>query len=87
MMMIRHKSLNSLTDFSLHIHLSSFADGVHIHKNTSKIMLSGLFCLQLIFKTLYNFIKNAGTCVFKHSGKKQPAKSNKGLVTPSFKGV
>jgi hypothetical protein len=30
-------------------------------------MLSGLFCLQLLFKTLFSFIKSAGTCVFKHS--------------------
>ena len=50
-------------------------------------MLSELFCLQLLFKTLFSFIKNAGKCVFKQSGLKQPAKSNKGLVTKPFKGV
>jgi hypothetical protein len=50
-------------------------------------MLSGLVWLQLLFKTLFSSIKSAGTCVFKHSGEKQPAKSNKGLETTPLKGV
>ena len=50
-------------------------------------MLSGLFCLQLHFKILFSFIKNAETHVFKHSGEKQPAESNNGLVTTQLKGV
>ena len=50
-------------------------------------MLSGQFCLQLLFKTLFSFIKNAGTCVSKHCGKKKPVKSNKGLVITPFKRV
>jgi hypothetical protein len=50
-------------------------------------MLSGLFCLQLLFKTLFSLIKNAGTCVFEHYGEKQLAKSNKVLVTTPLKGV
>ena len=87
MMIIRHKSLSSLTDFSLHMHSSSFAVSVHIHQFTIKMMLSGLFCLQLLFKTLFSFMKNAGTCVFKHFGEEQPTESNKGLITTLLKGV
>jgi hypothetical protein len=51
------------------------------------MMLSGLFCLQLLFKILFSFIKNAGTCLPTFWEKKQPAKSNKCLVTTTFKGV
>jgi hypothetical protein len=51
------------------------------------MMLSGQFCLQLLFKMLFSLIKNIATCFFKHSGEKQPAKSNKGLVTTPLKGV
>jgi hypothetical protein len=50
-------------------------------------MLSGPHCLQLLLKTLFSFIKSAGTYVSKPSEKKQPAKSNKGLVPTTFKGV
>jgi hypothetical protein len=87
MVIIRHKSLSSYTDFSLHIHSSSFPISVHIHQFTSKMMLSGLFCLQLVFKLLFSLIKIAGTCVFKHFGEKQRAKSYKSLVTTQFKAV
>jgi hypothetical protein len=41
----------------------------------------------LLLKTLFSFIKNAETCLSKHSGKKQAAKSNKGLLPTTFKGV
>jgi hypothetical protein len=46
-------------------------------------MLLGLFWLQLLFRNLFSFIKNAG----KNSVEKQPAKSKKGLVTTPLKGV